>query len=66
MWAVAAILTITITMGPDLNDLLDQQLALRAGGFAVFFIALTPAVATLLLVNRAPLPAAVARVKSPM
>lgn len=66
LWAVAAIAAITITMGPDLNDLLDQALVVRAGGFAVFFIALTPAVATLLLVNRAPLPAAVARVKGPM
>lgn len=66
LWAVAAALVITITMGPELNDLMDQQIALRAGGFAVFFIALTPAVATLLLVNRAPLPAAVARIKGPM
>ncbi len=66
LWALAAVATTAITVGPDLADLLDQHITVRATGFAAFLVALTPAVATLLLVHRAPLPAAVARVKRPM
>ena len=66
LWALAAVATTAITVGPDLADLLDQHITMRAAGFAAFLVAMTPAVATLLLVHRAPLPAAVARVKRPM
>lgn len=61
-WAAAALVLTTITMVPDLKDLLDLPIDAQAAGFAAFLIGISPAVATLLLVNRAPLPPAVARV----
>jgi hypothetical protein len=62
VWAAAALVITGLTMAPDLRDLLDLPIEAAAAGFAAFFIGISPAVATLLLVNRAPLPPDVARV----
>ncbi len=60
-WAVLALGYTTIQMAPDLKELLEAPIEARAAGFAAFAISITPAVATLLLVNRKPLPPDVAR-----
>ncbi len=60
LWGAAALVVTTIATAPDLRDLLDARLEARVTGFAVFLLAITPAAATLLLVNR-PRPPAVAR-----
>jgi hypothetical protein len=52
LWGVAAAIYTTIEMAPDLKKLLDMPMEARAIGFAAFLLAITPPVATLLLVNR--------------
>lgn len=54
LWGAAALVYTTISMAPDLKRLLDAPLTERAVGFAAFLLAITPPVATLLLVNRTP------------
>jgi hypothetical protein len=63
LWGLAAVAVALVEKGPHLGELLDLPLILRAAGFAIFFLGITPAVATLLLVNRPTIPSAVARVK---
>lgn len=63
-WAVATLAVTFLTQAGDLSRLMDEDLPIRAAGFAAFFLAITPAVATLLLVNRVAIPPAIARVKS--
>jgi hypothetical protein len=60
-WGLVALAYTSIEMGPELKRALDAPMAERALLFAAFFIAITPAVATLLLVNRKPLPPDVAK-----
>lgn len=64
-WSLATLITTFIVKAPSLDRLMSEPLPIRAAGFAAFFITITPAVATLLLVNRAPLPPAIARVTKP-
>lgn len=64
LWALAALLATAIEWLPDLPDLAKLPLEQRAMGYAIFLLILTPAVATLLLVNRAQVPIATARIKS--
>lgn len=61
-WAAAAVVVTTVVMAPELEALLDAPIEPRTTGLAAFLIGISPAVATLLLVNRAPLPTAVAKV----
>jgi hypothetical protein len=52
LWGLAALVFTSIEMGPELSKWLDAPLDARLVGFAAFLIAITPPVATLLLVNR--------------
>jgi hypothetical protein len=65
LWALATLIVITIDRAPDLMKLMDLELPQRAAGYAAFFLAITPAVATLLLVNRPTLPTATLRPMRP-
>jgi hypothetical protein len=60
-WGLVALVYTSIELGPHLKPALDAAMAERALTFAAFFLAITPAVATLLLVNRTPLPPDVAK-----
>jgi hypothetical protein len=52
LWGLAALVFTSIEMGPDLKKWLDAAMEARVVGFAAFLLAITPPVATLLLVNR--------------
>lgn len=55
-WGAIALVATTIAMAPELKELLRAPMEARAVGYGAFLIAITPAVATLLLVNRKPPP----------
>ncbi len=53
-WAAATTIVTAVATAPDLRLLLDAPVEARATGYAAFLIALSPALVTLLLVNRQP------------
>jgi hypothetical protein len=65
-WGLAAVAATLIATAPHLARLLDLPFQDRAIGFATFFVGISPAVATVLLVNRATVPTAVARIVKPV